>query len=442
MRTNNVSLKHRLGRAFLLQATFISIAAVVGVYAAGLLLEDVLIRQALKDEAVYFWKHKASIADFPPPDTHNLTGYLATADEHHGLPEFLRTLQPGFHDLPSSKGISLAYVNDRDRQRLYLVFDGQRVRELAMYFGLGPLAGVLVTLYLSTWMGYLISRRAVSPTIWLAQEVQRLDPQAPHEMTLAPEQLPGDANEEVRLLAASIRQFAERLNAFVERERNFTRDASHELRSPITVIKMAADLLASEPDLSDSARSSVKRILRSAKDMEELMEALLLLARESEQGFSLDPVCINDLIAEELERARLLLGNKPVEIQSSAQCRLTVHASDKVLSVLIGNLLRNAFSYTDAGQVAVHVTEQEVVIEDSGIGIPEQQVRQVFNPYFRVNTQRRGGHGVGLTIVKRLCDRFGWPIEIQSRPGEGTRVTLRFPVSHCKPLPAPTQRRV
>ena len=307
-----------------------------------------------------------------------------------------------------------------------------------MYFGLGPLAGTLVALYLSTWMGYLISRRAVSPVIWLAREVQRLDPQMPQDTVFVSERLPGDANDEVRLLASSIRQFAERLNAFVERERNFTRDASHELRSPITVIKMAADLLASESTLPDSARGSIQRIQRSAKDMEELMEALLLLARESEQGFSLEPVCINDLISEELERARLLLGSKPVEIHSSAQCRLILKASDKVLSVLIGNLLRNAFSYTDAGQVAVHVSTHQVVIEDSGIGIPEQQVQQVFKPYFRASPQRRGGHGVGLTIVKRLCDRFGWPIEIHSSPGEGTRVTLRFPDASCEPLPDAT----
>jgi signal transduction histidine kinase len=429
------SLKHRLGRAFLRQAIFISIAAILGVYAAGLLLEDVLIRRALKDEAAYFWSHRAKKADFPTPDTHNLTAYLARSGERQEIPELLRALDPGFHDLPSSRGISLAYVNDRDGQRLYLVFDGQRVRELAIYFGLGPLAVSLVVLYLSTWMGYLISRRAVSPVIWLAREVQRLDPQAPHASAFSLKRLPADANEEVHLLATSICQFALRLDAFVERERNFTRDASHELRSPITVIKMAADLLVTDSQLPDAARELVQRIQRSARDMEELMEALLLMARESEQGFSLEPVCVNDLVAEELERARLLLGAKPVEILNSAECRLTLGASDKVLSVLVGNLLRNAFSYTDAGRVAVTIsTQRQVIIEDSGIGIPQQQVQQVFKPYFRAGPKRRGGHGVGLTIVKRLCDRFGWQIEVQSRPGRGTRVTLRFPDARCEPL--------
>ena len=100
--------------------------------------------------------------------------------------------------------------------------------------------------------------------------------------------------------------------------------------------------------------------------------------------------------------------------------------------MLIGNLLGNAFSYTDAGRVTVHVGTRELLIEDSGVGIPEQQVQQVFRPYFRANNRRQGGHGVGLTIVKRLSDRFHWPVRVESRPGIGTRVTVQFPQARCE----------
>jgi signal transduction histidine kinase len=99
--------------------------------------------------------------------------------------------------------------------------------------------------------------------------------------------------------------------------------------------------------------------------------------------------------------------------------------------VLIGNLLRNAINYTEAGQIGIHTGNGLLSIEDSGIGIPRQQVEQIFQPFFRGSTARRSGHGVGLAIVKRLCDRFDWSIHIDSTEQVGTRVVVQFPDWRC-----------
>ena len=184
------------------------------------------------------------------------------------------------------------------------------------------------------------------------------------------------------------------------------------------------------------------RIKRSATDMEELTEAFLLLAREAEQGFELEPVCINDVAEYELERAEDLLAEKPVTVEFSADCRLTTPASEKVLSVLIGNIIRNAFSYTDTGTVRLHVGRNAVTIEDSGVGIPDEKVEQVFKPFVRGDTKNRGGHGVGLTIVKRLSDRFGWPVHFHSAVGVGTRVVVEFPDATCSDLESAIEERI
>ncbi|MEZ5583022.1 MAG: HAMP domain-containing sensor histidine kinase [Candidatus Competibacteraceae bacterium] len=431
MKSNN--LGRRLGRAFLLHAVLISVVAVLGVFAAGFILKGIMIKQALRDEAQFFWQRYAQDTQTPPPVTRNLTGYLATADTTAGLPEHLRGLSLGFHNLVPASNV-LIYVTEQYGTRLYLIFDGERVSELATYFGLVPLAGILIVLYLAAWWTYRLSRRVVSPIIWLAQEVNRLDPQTPDSQTFAPERLPGDGNEELWVLAAALKDLAERLNAFVERERNFTRDASHELRSPLTVIKMATELLLNDAELSEQTQRSVLRIRQQADEMEELVKMFLLLARESDDNLSLEPVDINAVVETELQRASLLAGDKPITVEHSADCRLIVPGSKKVLSVLIGNLLRNAFSYTDAGRVRVHVSAGELLIEDSGVGIPEQQVKDVFRPYFRANTRQRGGYGVGLTIVKRLSERFRWPVRIDSQVGSGTRVIVEFPEARQEPL--------
>jgi signal transduction histidine kinase len=428
---NRGGLRQRLGRAFLLQAVLISIAAVIGVYAAAFTIEEVLVKRALEEEATYFWGHFEGDASFPLPDTRNLTGYLAPAGDPGALPEALGSLPPGFHHLPTQADFSVVYVTERGPHRLYLVFDGESVGRLALYFGLVPLAGILIVLYLIAWFAYRLAREAVSPIVWLAKEVQKFDPGSEKRPVFSPSSLPGNPDREVLALSEALLTLSRRIDEFIERERNFTRDASHELRSPLTVIKIASDMLLSEQELDHHARNSVLRIKRSATDMEELTEAFLLLARESDQGFEAEPVCINEVAEYELERARYLLADKTVAVELSADCRLITPASERVLSVLIGNLIRNAFSYTDAGTVALHISRSGLTIEDSGVGMPGEEIEQVFQPFFRGGSRARGGHGVGLTIVKRLSDRFGWPVQFDSTLGVGTRVVVEFPDSTC-----------
>lgn len=427
-------LRQRLGRAFLLQAVLISVAAVIGVYAAGFTIEEVLVKRALEEEAGYFWERHLHDRRFPLPDTRNLTGFLAAAGDTSGLPDPLGPLKPGFHHLPTQTDFSVVYVTERRGERLYLVFDGESVGELALYFGLVPLAGVLIVLYLIAWMTYRLSGRAISPIVWLAKEVEGFDPTSGKRPAFSPADLPGKPDREVLALSEALSSLSRRIEDFIERERNFTRDASHELRSPLTVIKIAADMLLSEQELDRQARNSVLRIKRSATDMEELTEAFLLLARESERGLSLEPVCVNDVVDYELERARELIGDKPVTVERSAECRLVVQSSEKALSVLVGNLMRNAFSYTDAGTVHLQVKRGSLIIEDSGIGISDEKIEQVFEPFVRGDSRKRGGHGVGLTIVKRLSERFGWLVHIDSTVGVGTRVIVEFPDATCESL--------
>ena len=410
----------RLGRAFLLQATFISVATVVGVFVAGVLLERVLIREALRDEAAHFWEQRATRPDFPLPSTRNLTGYMGN------VPDALRPLGLGYHPWRHDEVDYLVYVSEGGAERLYLAFDSSSVSQLAAYYGLAPLAIVLLALYLSTWLGFRVSRRALSPVIALARSVRQLDPRAPDPAAFNPDRLPGGADDEISELSAALARFAQRLNELMERERNFTRDASHELRSPLTVIQMASDLLLQGTSLGEPERRALQRIRRSARDMEELTAAFLLLARESETGLPTETVCINDVIATEMDRVRPLAEGKPVALQLDARCRLSLEAPEKVLSVLIGNLLRNAVAYTDAGRVRVEIDASSITIEDTGVGLPAERVRDVGRPFVR-GSSGPPGHGVGLTIVRRLSDRFGWPVEFTSEVGVGTRVQVTFP---------------
>ena len=422
-------MKHRKGliqkinRAFILQGIFISIAALLSVFFAKIVLEETLIKEAIKQEAEYFWQQYRSDSSFPLPDTQNLTGYF----DIEQLPDDIKAklpLSPGFHE-SIEQGI-VAYKTRLQDKDLYLLYYRTQVDSLVMYYGLFPLTLILIFLYTTLWFSYRFSHRVVSPVSWLANQVDKIDFDAKEISLIELDKIPFETGDEIKLLANSIIHLGERLDNFIERERNFTRDASHELRSPLTVIRIASDMLLSEQDLTQPAQNSVLKIKRATKDMEDLTEAFLLLARESDNALSTGEVCINDIIDEEIDRAQAFNRTKKIQINVSSTGSLLIPAPDKVVSVLLGNLIRNAILYTEQGHIDITVTHSSVIIKDSGIGMPEDQVEKIFSPFYRGNNTASVGHGVGLTIVKRLSDRFGWPLRIDSVPEKGTRVEIRF----------------
>jgi signal transduction histidine kinase len=424
---NKHGLTSRLGWDLLRQAVYISIAVLVSMFVAGLLIEDVLIEQALEGEAGHYWNRVEKDPAASLPDTKNLTVYR----DGVGLPPDLAGLSPGFYRQDEPREV-IIHVSERGEDRIYLVFEAEQVDELVLLFGIVPLALALIVIYLSTYLAYRVSRRAVSPVVSLAERVQTLDPGSPNpaDIRLDPEYA---ADDEIRVLAAALEDLVVRIREFAERERQFTRDASHELRTPLTVIKMAVERLAKDPGLDPSSRETLQRIRTNANDMESLTKAFLLLARETEQGLSREWVDVNEVVGIELERARTVASESQVKTRFEQENRLSVFAPEKIVESVVGNLLRNAVAYTDQGEVAVRITGNSVIIEDTGPGFDPDDVGKA-EKLNAPQRRQRGGFGVGLTIVKRLTTRFRWNVVIDSEPGKGTRARVEFPESRTSKL--------
>ena len=420
-------LRRKIWVAFILQAAAISFAAVLGVYGASAVLKHVLIKRALQEEAAHFWGRRDDDPTAIVPDTYNMNGYLVRTGAVSQVPEPLQPLPVGFHSLPRAQGGSLVMVEDRGGMRLYLLFKQEQVDSLAFWFGMAPLALVLAVVYLIAWTTYRTSKRAVSPVIWLANQVRHWDPKHPDASALKPENLPVDVEGETLTLASSLHDFATRIGSFVEREHNFTRDASHELRTPLTVIRVAGDMMDGDESLSPMARRSLKRIQGAGRDMEALIEAFLILAREGDTGLPDDDFSVGNVAWEELEKSRPLLAGKPVELELHRDADLQLHAPARVFSVMLGNLLRNACHYTEQGKVVVTVRRDSVEVADSGVGMSPDELARVFEPFYRAGDGRKDGQGIGLSIVRRLSERYGWPVRLESEPGKGTTATISFP---------------
>lgn len=419
-------IKAQLIRVFVLQILAISVATVLGVYAAAFVVEQVLVREALNGEAEHFWSHYEKNPSFPLPNTNNLNGYFAGGAEGE-VPQWLQGVEPGFgrHRTPAG-GEPVVHVSEHSGKRLILVFDEMQVSSLAFYFGIAPLTGVLLLIYVLTWVGYVLSRRAVSTIVQLADAVRSFDFQEGNFDAFKLDEFVDTSDPEVLALMNALEQFSSRLERFVDRERNFTRNASHELRTPLAVIKGNLELLQKFPDLP-KRDEVIERLARTVRDMESLVQTLLILARESESKLAWSSVVLNDLVSEQFDQVRRAMNKPGIKTGMTADCLLETEAPERVLGIIFHNLLRNAMAFTDDGEVRVHIDEHSVVIRDTGCGMSEADLERIFEPFYRAHDRSNEGYGLGLAIVSRLCRRFGWPLEVDSELGAGTVFRINFP---------------
>jgi signal transduction histidine kinase len=424
-------VRARLGRAFALQIALISVAVVAGVFAIAFIVSDVLSRRALEGEAAHYWQRSAEDPSHALPDTDNMTGYLARAGDATTVPEGLRAEPPGFRRIDFGGGRPLLYVSDGPEGRLYLVFDQEQVSDLTLFFGVIPGAFVLLFIYALSFVTYRLSQRAVSPLVDLADRLEAYDPLAVSGHHLDLDDLRGSGDAEVATMIEALDRFTRRLETFVVRERQFTRDASHELRTPIAVLRACLDLLERDTTRPAADRASIDRMRRTVTQMQSLIETLLLLAREDEMRSVTEDVSINAVVAEQIDLLAELARETDNRVVLETLGRLDVRAPSRLVAVAIGNLLRNALSYTRHGIVEVAIGERGVRIRDNGSGMSASDLERVFEPFYRGesgtgSSASSGGFGLGLAIVRRLVQQFGWSLTVASELGQGTCVDLDF----------------
>jgi len=218
--------------------------------------------------------------------------------------------------------------------------------------------------------------------------------------------LPAAAPAELHALARAIEDRDARIGALLEREREFNRDASHELRTPLAVAYGALEVL----EATGTKSKAMFRLKTAIKDMQLLTEGILWLGRDPgrAQGCDATAVCQKCMTAYSH-----LVGDRKVTVRLDSQGDIEMLAPEAVALVMIGNILRNALSYTDEGEVVLIVRDGSVVITDTGAG------------YGKVNKDREG-FGVGLTLVTRLCSHFGFRFAVGAKEGGGSEAKLSW----------------
>lgn len=421
-------------RAFAAQLVLVSLVTVLAVFVTNWIVQGILTREALIAEAEHYWDRYRKDPAASLPNTANLSAYMRLISNDQAtsvqaasqIPTPLLALETGYGRVTDMEGQPLVHVSDFDGRRLYLVFAVGQVSELAFYYGLLPLAIVLLLIYVLAMLTYRASIDAISPMVRLANHLEAFDYRQSSELDLEPLREPG--NTEVNTLIDAVSHFAGRFEVAIERERVFARDASHELRTPVAVFKGSLDLLEQNQDRPKYELDALRRMRKTADNMQSLLQTLLLLARDDYPTIPDEPASLNAVVRLEYDRISGLADAKGVRVSIDERAEVLVSAPAEIIEILINNLLRNAVNYSPGGTVELIVQPRQLTVRDSGVGITKDEQERLFQVFFRGEGGRAtaNGHGLGLAIVKRIADRYNWRLDVSSEPGVGTEFFVHF----------------
>ena len=314
----------------------------------------------------------------------------------------------------------------------------QLLSTLALILPLGLIAAVL--------MGSWIANRALTAVDQIITEVREItDGRSLHRRLAVPV-----VKDELGRLVETLNQMLTRLERNFAALRRFTADASHELKTPLTVLRAGVERAVTTPNLPQETLVTLEETLQEIKRMSELVDALLMLARADEGIASLhrEPVDLRGIVTEVQETGELLAEEAGVTMEVATPAEPVIVSVDASrIRQLILNLVTNAVKYTPAGgsvrmQLGPANGRVALSVADTGIGIAPGDLPHIFDRFWRADSARtrtgeRPGAGLGLAICKWIAEAHGGQIDVVSRPGRGTTFTVVLPWTPSSSPPSP-----
>ena len=292
-----------------------------------------------------------------------------------------------------------------------------------------------ILLLLASAGGYWLSRRALGPVDQVTREARNISAQNLSSRLLVPR-----TGDELQRLTETLNGMLERLEQAFRRITQFTADASHELRTPVALMRTRAEVVLRRSRSEEEYRESLRQILEDLQRTSSLIENLMLLARADSGAEALERARINmvENVDEACLEARALAETKEISLHADLpEFPVWINGDANSLRRLFLILLDNAVKYTaPQGRIAVSLSSSDgcavAEVRDTGIGIAAQDLPHIFERFFRADRARSrqtGGAGLGLSIGKWIAEAHGGTISAQSKPGEGSVFQVRIPLA-------------
>lgn len=287
---------------------------------------------------------------------------------------------------------------------------------------------ILILLY---FIARIIAGRSISPVSNIIATSNIITKDNLNTRIELPEQ-----KDELYILSATINDLLDRIEMAVEREKQFTSHASHELRTPLTVLKGTLEVLNRKPRTTEEYQQKIKFCIEEINRLDGLIDQLLLLARYENQRQQMNPENINleTFVLDNVSRFSQEITSKNISLKTDFQHDCFVETDNYLLTIILNNLFSNALKFSNEGGLLEIKTYSKnnfifCQIKDSGRGIQQGEIEKVFNPFYRsknADFPEVKGSGLGLSIVKKICELLQIEIQIESQINQGTTVSLIF----------------
>ncbi|QNI71717.1 cell wall metabolism sensor histidine kinase WalK [Cyanobium sp. NS01] len=292
--------------------------------------------------------------------------------------------------------------------------------------------------------GLFLANRALQPIAQITRTIQRIRVSGDLAQRI---HYKSSADDELARLATLFDGMLDSIQATFEHERRFTADASHELRTPLTAMKGRLQVTLSQLRTVETYEETLKAIGQEVDRLIRLSNDLLLLSRleQNHIGGPMEPVDLGTLLAESAAQIQPLADLRQLQLTTDLAPALQIQGFPDHLIRLFLNLLDNAVKHTPAaGEVSLQARATEagvqVILRDTGIGIPPEHLPHLFERFYRVEKSRSralGGTGLGLAIAQEIVLRHHGQISVASEPGVGTTFTITFPRHGDQPVAKP-----
>lgn len=276
-----------------------------------------------------------------------------------------------------------------------------------------------IVLILLFFWAYFIAGRSIKPVADVIQTANRISQTNLKERIPLPEH-----KDELHHLAVTINKLLDRLENAIQREKQFTSDAAHELKTPLQVMKGNMEVLLRKPRSNEAYREKIGKCIKEIDRLSYLTDQLLLLARfESQQNaFEYKLVSLDEIIEQSIQKYYSEITEKNINFKLNIKALQQIKSDPYLLHIILNNLISNAVKYTpEKGQIIIELGQKNdkifFKITNSGSSIQEKELAKIFHPFYRSNALEHPdikGTGLGLSIVKRLVELLDLKIEVRS----------------------------